>query len=158
MTAYGLRLTAYGLRLTAIIACVFALSGCISQNIDPVKTRQALTPEICMIAKTDKVKKSFTNTYRLALQEKGFTVRQLPTASNPSDCHLSTQYIANWRWDLALYMAYVELNVYEDGRPVGKALYDARKAGLALTKFIIAEDKVRELVDELFPQSLEIAR
>jgi len=146
-------MTAYGLRLTAIIAGLFALSGCISQTIDPVKINPTLTPEICMIAKTKKVRQGFTDTYRAALQEKGFTVKQLPPASNPSDCHLSTQYMARWKWDLALYMSYAEITVYEDGRPAGKALYDARKAGLALTKFISAEDKIRELVNALFPQN-----
>jgi len=112
-----------------------------------------MTVEIFMIAKTKKVRQGFTGTYRAALQEKGFTVKQLPPASNPSDCHLSTQYMARWKWDLALYMSYAEITVYEDGRPAGKALYDARKAGLALTKFISAEDKIRELVNALFPQN-----
>jgi len=158
MTAYGLRLTAYGLRLTAIIAGFFALSGCISQTIDPVKINSTSAPEICMIANKKGVRQRFTDTYRAALQEKGFTVKQLPPASNPSDCHLSTQYIARWTWDLALYMSYAEIKVYEDGRMIGKALYDARKAGLALTKFIIAEDKIRELANELFPQNPRITQ
>jgi len=145
-------MTLYGLRLTAITAGFFVLSGCISQNINPVQTQQALAPEICMIAKTKKIRQGFTDTYRTALQGKGFTVKQLPPASNPSDCHLSTQYTAIWRWDLALYMSYAEIKVYENGRPAGQAVYDARKAGLALTKFIDAESKILELVDELFPQ------
>jgi len=149
----GTPMTLYGLRLTAITAGFFVLSGCISQRIDPVQTGKTLAPEICMIEKTTKkVRQGFTDTYRAVLQEKGFTVRQLPPASNPSDCYLSTQYTARWSRDFAIYMAYAEINVYEEGRLVGKALYDARKAGLALTKFIIAEDKIRELVDELFPQ------
>jgi len=151
-------MTAYGLRLTVSIACVFALSGCITQTVEPLKTTQILPPEICMIAQSKGVRKSFTDTYRAALQEKGFTVKQLPIASNPSDCYLSTQYIARWTWDLTIYMSYVEIKVYEEGRLAGKALYDARKAGLALTKYIRAENKVRELVDELFPQPLERIR
>jgi len=100
---------------------------------------------------TKKVRQGFTDTYRAALQEKGFTVKQLPPASNPSDCHLSTQYIAQWKWNLTIYMSYVEIKVYEDGRMIGKALYDARIAGL--DKYINAEDKIREMVNELFPQT-----
>jgi len=110
------------------------------------------------LRKAKGVRQGFTDTYRAALQEKGFTVRQLPPASNPSDCYLSTQYIARWTWDLAIYMSYAEITVYEEGRLAGKAFYDSRKAGLALTKYIRAENKIRELVDELFPQSLERAR
>jgi len=145
-------MTLYGLRFTIMIAGFFILSGCISQTIDPVKTSQTLTPNICMTAKKKGVRQGFTDTYRTALQGKGFTVKQLPPASNPSDCHLSTQYTAIWRWDLALYMSYAEIKVYENGRPAGQAVYDARKAGLALTKFVDAESKILELVDELFPQ------
>jgi len=63
--------------------------------------------------------------------------KQLPPASNPSDCHLSTQYIAQWKWDLIIYIFYAEIKAYEDDRMIGKALYDARKAGL--DKFINAE-------------------
>jgi len=45
--------------------------------------------------------------------------------------------------DLALDMSYAEIKVYED----------ARKAGLTLTKLIIAKDKIRERVNALFPQN-----
>ncbi|KXU36297.1 hypothetical protein AXE65_05265 [Ventosimonas gracilis] len=135
-----------------MIAGFFALSGCVSQTIDPVKINPTSPPEICMIENaTKKVRQGFTDTYRAALQEKGFTVKQLPPASNPSDCHLSTQYIAQWKWNLTIYMSYVEIKVYEDGRMIGKALYDARIAGL--DKYINAEDKIREMVNELFPQT-----
>jgi len=108
-----------------------------------------------MIAKDRKIRQGFTDTYRYALQGKGFTVRQLKPGSNPSDCYRSTQYTATWRWDLALYMSYAEIKVFENGQPVGKAVYDARYAGLALSKFIHAESKIMELVDALFPQPPE---
>lgn len=68
-----------------------------------------------------------------------------------TECSLTSTYIARWRWDLALYMAYAKIDVYRDGRPVGQALYDALMGGGRLDKFIDAEQKIRELVDSLFP-------
>ena len=66
-------------------------------------------------------------------------------------CPLLTTYTANWRWDLALYMAYAELTVFRDGNEIGKATYDALMGGGRMDKFIKADEKVRELVSQLFP-------
>jgi hypothetical protein len=66
-------------------------------------------------------------------------------------CPLTTTYAARWRGDLALYMAYAKMNVYQDGKVLGKALYDSLRGGGRLDKFISAEEKTRELVNQLFP-------
>lgn len=49
-------------------------------------------------------------------------------------------------------MAYAELKVYSDGRVVGEAIYASRRGGASLSKFIRAEQKIKELVDLLFPK------
>lgn len=50
-------------------------------------------------------------------------------------------------------MKYAEIKVYRSAILVGEAVYDATWGGGRLDKFIHAENKIRELVDELFPTS-----
>ena len=54
-------------------------------------------------------------------------------------------------WDLTIFMSYANIRVYKNGVLEGEALYDATGGGLTLSKFIDAETKVRELVNQLFP-------
>jgi hypothetical protein len=48
-------------------------------------------------------------------------------------------------------MAYAEINVFVDGKPSGQAKYDSQSGGANMGKFIAAEKKIAELVDQLFP-------
>lgn len=130
---------------------VTLLAGCsIRQYADPVTLSSELTPTICMIAAPG-VRAGFTTTYRAALQDKGFTVRELAAGSSATLCPLSTTYIGKWSWDLTLYMSYAEMRVYQHGVQAGEAIYDARSGGGRLDKFIDAEPKIREMADQLFP-------
>ena len=63
---------------------------------------------------------------------------------------MTSTYTANWGWDLAMYMKYAEIKVYRGVALVGLAVYDATRGGGRPDKFINAENKIRELVDELF--------
>jgi hypothetical protein len=47
-------------------------------------------------------------------------------------------------------MKYAEIKVYRAAALVGEAVYDATWGGGRLDKFINAENKIRELVNELF--------
>jgi len=51
-----------------------------------------------------------------------------------------------------MYMAFAEITVYSDGKEVGKALYDSLRGGANMSKFIRGEEKIKELVDQLFPK------
>lgn len=127
------------------------LAGCsIHQHADPVTLSPELSPTICMIASPG-VRAGFTTTYRAALEDKGFTVRELTADSSAVRCPLSTTYTGKWSWDLALYMSYAEIRVFEHGVQVGMAIYDSRSGGGRLDKFIDAESKIRELTVQLFP-------
>ncbi len=141
---------ALGVCLLAVSALA-TLAGCsIKQEVKPADMSPTLAPEICIIPAKG-VREGFTSAYSSALQEKGFTVRQLPWNSFPDRCPLSTTYTGSWRWDVALYMRYAEIRVYQSGREVGKAIYDARGGGGRPDKWIDAEKKIRELAAELFP-------
>lgn len=53
---------------------------------------------------------------------------------------------------MALYMSFADIRVYENGRQVGKAVYDSRGGAGRPDKFISAESKIAELTDQLFPK------
>lgn len=97
------------------------------------------------------VKHDFLNAYKTALSDRGYTVRQLPVGSSLIECPITSTYSANWRWDMALYMAYADITVYNNGKPAGKATYDSTRGGGNMSKFIDAKKKIVELVTQLFP-------
>lgn len=133
---------------TAIAAAL--LSGCaIHQKITPVEKFDS--NEVCIIENTA-VKETFLDAYRNALTAKNYVVKKLPAASSFNDCAITSTYTANWRWDLALYMAYAEIKVYNNAKPSGQATYDSLRGGANMGKFIDAEAKITELVNALFPE------
>jgi len=128
-----------------------AISGCsIKQTVTPATLSAELAPEICMIPALN-LRAGFTSAYQASLVEKGFRTRLMASGSSPDRCALATTYIGRWGWDLALYMKHADIRVYEQGRQVGHAEYDARWGGGRLDKFISAEDKIAELTHQLFP-------
>lgn len=136
-------------RLVTSLLLLAALSGCaIRQTVKPVE--QFAGRQVCII-ETPSVRTSFLDAYKQALSAKGYVARQLPASASLVECPITSTYTANWRWDLALYMAYAEITVYNNGRPSGKATYDATGGSGNMGKFIDAEKKINELVDQLFP-------
>ena len=128
-----------------------ALGGCggtIEQRVSPVATVDS--KEICVI-ENSRVRASFLEAYQRALQASGFAVRLLPESAPLSACSITSRYVAHWQWDIALYLAIAELRVYKDGLPAGQALYNATRAAATTSKFVNAEEKVKELVQQLFP-------
>lgn len=130
---------------------LLALSGCsIKQTVTPAELSAELTPEICTVPAIG-LRAGFGIAYQQALRDKGFRTRQLAPGSDPARCPLSTTYTGTWRWDLLLYMSYADIRVYQNGRQVGQAEYDARWGSGRPDKFIDAESKIKELTQQLFP-------
>ncbi|WP_433766286.1 Sbal_3080 family lipoprotein [Pseudomonas putida] len=139
------------LYIPLLLTTTFLASGCsIKQTVTPVELSSQITPEICLIP-AEGLREGFNTTYESLLKSKGFHTRQIPPGSNPSSCPLSTTYIGTWSWDLAIYMSYADIRVYQFGRQVGHAEYDSRSGSGRLDKFIIAEKKITELTNQLFP-------
>lgn len=125
------------------------LSGCaIHQNVRPVERLEA--KQVCIV-ENSAVRAGFYESYKRALVAKGYEVRQLPADASLIECRITSTYTANWRWDLALYLAFVEIKVYDNGKPVGEAKYDSTHGGGNMNKFIDADKKINELVNQLFP-------
>lgn len=137
--------------LLSCFAPALLLAGCaIQQTVKPVARLDAR--EICVVEQPS-VRAGFAEELRAALAAKGFEVRMLPASSSTNTCPATLTYTANWRWDLALYMAYAELRVFDKGQPAGEAIYDSTRGSANMGKFVDAGKKVRELVNQLFPDA-----
>lgn len=137
------------MRIIILILFIF-ISGCAAV------TKQTVTPfennsftEICVI-ENPKVKEGFLQAYKIALQEKGYVVKMLHKNADISDCKVTSTYSARWRWDIALYLSYAKIEVFKSGEKSAEALYKIVREG-ASGKFINASEKVRELVNQMFP-------
>jgi len=138
-------------RLSRIAPAMLAigLAGCaIQQTVRPV---EAIADRHICVIDNPAVRASFVEAYKRSLTGKGYEVRQVPAGTPITGCGTTSTYSANWRWDLALYMAYAEIRVFSDGKPVGEAKYDSMGGGANMNKFIDADRKIQELVDQLFP-------
>jgi hypothetical protein len=137
--------------IPVVMLTAFVLTGCsIKQTVTPVALSTTQSPEICMIP-AEGLRTGFNTTYTAQLRSKGFHTRELPSGSPPASCALSTTYIGKWSWDMALYMSYADIQVFENGRQVGQALYDSTSGGARMGKFIDAQSKIVEMTNQLFP-------
>lgn len=128
---------------------MLGLSGCaIHQTVKPVERFEE--KQICIV-ENPAVRPGFLAAYRRVLTQKGYLVKQLSAAASLIECPITSTFTANWRWDLAMYMSYAEITVYNNGKPTGKANYDATRGGGNMGKFIDADKKISELVNQLFP-------
>ncbi len=125
------------------------LAGCaIHQNVRPLEATG--DTQVCII-NNPAVRPSVMAAYKKVLGNKGYSVRELPESAAITECRVTSTYRANWRWDLAMYMHYAEFRVFVDGKEKGVATYDATHGGANMGKFIDADKKIAELVDQLFP-------
>jgi hypothetical protein len=140
------------MRRSVVLPLLLLVVGCsIVQEVKPVDQKNLPGKEICVVQNAD-VRQGFLDAYKAALESKGFAVRILAPGSGITQCPLLTTYTANWRWDLALYMAYARMTIFRDGQQIGQATYDALVGGgRVFEKFIKADEKIRELVNQLFP-------
>ncbi len=136
----------------AIAAIALALSGCaITQEVTPSEVDQR-AQELCLVRNSEVVQDGFHDVYVRVLEKKGFSVRTLPDKSPSTSCPLVATYEAIYRWDMAIYLARADLRIWADGREAGRAVYDSLSGGANMSKFIRTEEKLTELVDQLFPK------
>lgn len=140
------------LLLGAIV--VLALSGCsITKSVTPVKTPMS---RLCIAHNPDVLMDGFHPELEKQIQDHGIQTKSY-TGPHPNDCSHRLQYTANWRWDMAMYLVYAELRVYDRSGLVGSATYDAYRGGGRPDKFGRTAEKLRPLVDELFGSAPKVA-
>lgn len=130
-----------------LVTVMLLISGCsISQRVEQADISS--DAELCII-ENDKVREGFLLELEKVLHEKG--IRYVVTDRNYANknCEWTVTYIARWSWDLTIYMSYAEIKVYKNGVLDGEAIYDSTRGSANLGKFIDAEPKIRELVDQL---------
>ncbi len=136
-------------RTIIFVLLLGVINGCsIRQTVKPVEL-SGQPMEICII-KNEKIRPSFLDAYSDALKAKSVQVRTLGDGASLNECTITSTYTAHWGWDLAMYMKYAEIKVYRSPALIGLAVYDATWGGGRPDKFINAENKIRELVDQLF--------
>lgn len=138
----------------AIFTVLFTvlLTGCsIQQKVESVD----LSPnsQLCII-ENSKVRDGFLQEFRSVLEARQIPHQMVQEFDIPESCQWTATYNARWSWDMATYMSLAEVKVYHKGELMGEALYDATKGGANMNKFISADEKIRELVNELFQSKL----
>lgn len=137
------------LRIQLLVLCSFSLflSSCsIKQTVEPAELEREA--QVCVV-KNSAVRASFLDALENILLEKDISYKLVDKENTPKECEWTVTYVAKWSWDLALYMSYAEIKVLHNGVLDGEAIYDSTLGGANMNKFIDAEEKLRELVNEL---------
>jgi hypothetical protein len=71
------------------------------------------------------------------------------TGEPPKEAKHTLSLTANWRWDMAMYLFYFQATLFEEGRVLGTAEYDARMGGANMGKFGKTAEKIRPLLQQL---------
>ena len=133
----------------SLLMLVLLTSSCaINQSVEPSEVTD--NSEVCII-EDPSVREGFLEELKKVLDEKDINYKVVDKQTALA-CEWTVTYLARWTWDMALYMSYAEIKVYRNGQLDGQAVYDATKGSFNLNKFIDAEPKIRELVEELMQE------
>lgn len=137
--------------IAALLVVGLVLSACsIKQDVTPV-TEQVESDEICIVD-NPAVRQGFLEAMQKALVERGYKPKVFSKNDKALDaCEYNLIYTANWKWDLALYMAYVKIDLIHKNRVVGAALYDSNHGGANPKKWVKGDKKVNELISQMLP-------
>jgi len=135
------------IKLLAIPAIVIVCACTIVQTVEP--TDLSPSAELCIIENTT-VREGFLKEMEAVLGEMNIRYQVTDVTTAQTRCAWTMTYVANWSWDLALYLAYADIRVYKNGLLDGEAIYDASGGSGNPGKFIDAETKIRELLNQLF--------
>lgn len=135
------------IKILLTITISLLISACsIQQTVE-----QANLPnqaELCIVKNID-VREGFLTEFKASLNRKSIPYRVVKHSLIPHNCTWKATYTARWSWDLALYMSYAEIKIFHHNKLDGRAVYDSTKGSANLGKFIDAESKIQDLVNEL---------
>lgn len=135
-------------RVLVLAGLCLALTGCsITQTVDPIKATNV--SQVCVLDNPKVLMDDFQGELQRQIQAKGLATKQYSNA-RPADCSHYLEYTANWGWDMAMYLTYAEMRVYDHEGLAGQAVYDARRGGGRLDKFGRTAEKIHPLIDQLF--------
>lgn len=129
--------------VAGVLVCLL-LVACSHSQVSPAAGLD--TKEMCIVENA-RVHSDFLRAYQQALRDKGYSTKVLPPNSPFNACPVVSTYSARWSVEIPfVYLQSAELYVYRDGRPAGRALFQADHSG-----FFTTDGKVRELVTKLYP-------
>lgn len=129
-------------------ASTLALASCsITRTIDPLP--ECEIREIYVLDNPEVMMEGFRVELERQLAERGLTTH-VYTDAPPAECRYRLEYTANWKWDMAMYVSYIELRVYDHSERIGRAIYDSRRGGGRMDKFGSTADKLASVIEPLF--------
>lgn len=139
-------------KLIAGLGLLLGLSGCsITQSVQPVT--DANIDRVCVETNPAVLMDGFEPTMCELIETHGMTT-EVYSGQRPADCEHFLEYTANWRWDMAMYLSYADIQVYDREGLEGRATYDARNGGGRMDKFGPTRSKIEPLIEELFAGDL----
>ncbi|WP_372760534.1 Sbal_3080 family lipoprotein [Pseudoalteromonas sp.] len=150
------------LKLTITAAAIVTLAGCAAKQ-DITRFEGNSAPKIVCIAEHKEVREGVITALQTGFAKHNVQTRVIPAnyvvkhqeyqtdllGADTTDCQAIAYYVANWRWDLALYMAYANIWV-NDAKTNEKIAQASYRTGGGLDKFIDAKEKIIELVDGMY--------
>lgn len=147
-------------KIALLIFSVNILSGCAAtQEI----THFSNKPRSICIAKHDAVREGMLTALQEGFSKHGLTTKVIAgtyvkqhnmwnanvSSNEATGCDAIAFYVANWHWDMAMYMRFANIWIqdYPNMTRLAQATYTA---GAGFDKFISANEKVLELVDSMF--------
>jgi hypothetical protein len=130
-----------------LVALVVLGTACsIKTRVDPVPA--ATVPALCVEENDAVWSKQFLPMLRERLAQHGIATTVYKDRMT-ADCRYHLEYEAQWNWDLAVYLRYADIRVFDGDTLVGRATYDARSGSGRLDKFGHTDEKLAPLLDAL---------
>lgn len=141
------------MKIVLSVLAVALFCGCaINKNISPIDAPK--TEKICVEKNGKVLMDGFHTELILQLEELGIETETY-LLERPDRCNVFMQYTANWTWDLAMYLSYLDIKVYDGNKLIGKAEYDSRWGGARLDKFGSTAEIIRPIIKELFAKPIQ---
>ena len=141
-----MRATDTGPLRLAILAALMVAGCSITTHVDPVPAGPI--PSLCITENPAVWSKQFLPALRMQLARHGIATT-VHASVPPATCDHRLEYEANWDWDLAMYLQYADIRIYQGDALVGRATYDARDGSARFDKFGRTDAKLATLVDAL---------
>ncbi len=131
-----------------MVAAAALLAGCtITQTVKPVEGVEITS--VCIERNDAVLMEGFLPALRRRIEAQGITA-SVYDGERPEDCRYKVAYTANWQWDMAMYLTYARIEVFDGPNLVGDAVYDATGGGANMEKFGPTEQKIGPLIEQLF--------
>lgn len=124
------------------------LGACtITRDVRPLPPATPLSP-LCIEENDTVWSKEFLSMLRQEFARRGIQT-SIYQGARPVECRYHLAYIANWSWDIAVYLVYANLRIYDADDLIGEVTYDARGGSGRFDKLGTTEGKLVPLIDEL---------